>query len=251
MNERDEIWVVDVGNCRSKAGRFSAAGTLPDVRSGPPDELLPLIGLVRVLSVSPRNLELFLQAHEAAPDLELEVLGSPLPIEFRVAAPNEVGVDRLANAAAAWARTKSAAVVVDIGTAITVDAVAADGAFLGGAIGPGPATSLAGLRDRAPHLPDPEGGDASSALGGRTRDAMAGALRFGFAGLVDRLAEEVASSAKLEAPKFYLTGGGAPTVADAVRTPFERVEHLTLEGIFRLAQRLDGVADGWKRASPS
>ena len=246
---RIETWAVDVGNTRVKAGRFDPAGTLLDVRSGAPDEPLLLRGRARVLSVSAGHLARFLAANEG-PGVSIEPLALPLAVELRVDAPAEVGVDRLANAAAAWERARGVAVVVDVGTAITVDAVAADGAFLGGAIAPGPAAATAGLRAGAPHLPDPGPGSPASALGRRTIDAMAGALRFGFAGLVDRLVEEVAAAAGFAGAAAFLTGGGASVLGPASRTAFAHVPHLTLEGIDVLGRRADGVAEEWTRASP-
>jgi type III pantothenate kinase len=165
-------------------------------------------------------------------------------VPVRVSRPEQVGHDRLANAVAARERAGGAAVVADVGTAITIDAVDGDGAFRGGAIAPGPRSALRGLRARAPHLPDPGDLVPAGILGGTTEEAMAAALVLGFAGLVDRLLEE-AAEALGGVPALLLTGGGAEALRDRLRTAPELVPHLTLTGIRILAR------GGWRaRARP-
>ncbi len=67
--------------------------------------------------------------------------------------PGAVGVDRVLNTLAARTHYGAPVLVVDLGTATTLDAVAADGALVGGAIAPGIAVSLEALWRGAPHLP--------------------------------------------------------------------------------------------------
>ena len=76
-----------------------------------------------------------------------------LPLPVRVDRPSEVGGDRLVNALAAHRLYGSPAVVADLGTALTVDAVARDGGFLGGAIAAGPALGLHALASHTAQLP--------------------------------------------------------------------------------------------------
>ena len=84
---------------------------------------------------------------------------APFPSPVRVDRPGEVGADRLVNALAAARLYGTPAVVADFGTATTFDCVAADGAYVGGAIAPGPGARPGGARradgqaaaDRAPH----------------------------------------------------------------------------------------------------
>ena len=160
----------------------------------------------------------------------------PLLVESRVRRPEQVGHDRLANAVAAHVLADGAAVVADVGTAITVDAVDASGAFLGGTIAPGPRVALEGLRARAPHLPDPGAAAVSGPLGGTTVEAMAAALAIGFAGLPDRLLDSVAAAAGDSSPRF-LTGGGADAIRPRLRSDVTVVPDLTLEGIRILTRR--------------
>ena len=76
-----------------------------------------------------------------------------VPIAVRVDRPSEVGADRLVNALAAARLYGTPAVVVDFGTATTLDCVAADGAYVGGAIAPGLELGLEALAARTAKLP--------------------------------------------------------------------------------------------------
>src|SRR6185312_17495461 len=76
-----------------------------------------------------------------------------VPLAVRVDRPGEVGADRLVNALAAARLYGTPAVVVDFGTATTFDAVAGDGAFLGGAIAPGLELGIDALVKRTAKLP--------------------------------------------------------------------------------------------------
>ena len=59
--------------------------------------------------------------------------------------PATIGADRLANAAAAWARFGGPVVVVDFGTAVSFDVVSVDGKYVGGVIAPGVPASVAAV----------------------------------------------------------------------------------------------------------
>ncbi len=74
--------------------------------------------------------------------------GMPIRIEN----PLEVGADRLVNAIAAYERFGEACVSVDFGTGINIDAVSAEGEYLGGAIAPGLEISLSALIERAARI---------------------------------------------------------------------------------------------------
>ena len=76
-----------------------------------------------------------------------------VPLAIRIDRPDEVGADRLVNALAAARLHGTPAVVVDFGTATTLDCVAADGAYVGGAIAPGLELGLEALAARTAKLP--------------------------------------------------------------------------------------------------
>jgi type III pantothenate kinase len=160
-----------------------------------------------------------------------------LPIPIRLDEPTQVGVDRLL-AAMAVNRLRAAdraAIVVDLGTAITVDLVAADGAFEGGAILPGvgmASRALADQTDALPHIALERAQNRPSSIGKSTKAAIEAGLYWGAVGAIKELVSRI--SAKLSAdPDVFITGGAAPIVVDAIseQTCIRFVPHLVLSGI--------------------
>lgn len=171
-----------------------------------------------------------------------------LPIEVKVDAPERVGIDRLLNAVAARGRSPGVpAVLIDVGSAVTVDWLDETGAFCGGAIFPGFRLMARALRAhtaklplvRLPkRLPEPPGGDTTTAM----QAGIAGAV----AGGVFAIARHYVRRAS-RPPIVYLTGGDAPTFRDLFAdlakddsqfpSPTEWPEQ-TLEGIRRSAEAL-------------
>ena len=99
---------------------------------------------------------------------------TPIPIENGYATPQTLGLDRLAAAVAANALyPNSNVLIVDFGTAITVDFVSAEGRFLGGNISPGAATRFRALHHFTKRLPLCElDEDSVRLLGNSTRTAI-------------------------------------------------------------------------------
>ena len=95
-----------------------------------------------------------------------------VPLAVRTERPGEVGADRLVNALAAGRLYGTPAVVVDFGTATTFDCVAADGAYVGGAIAPGLELGLEALAARTAKLPRIELRAPDRAIGRDTVSAM-------------------------------------------------------------------------------
>jgi type III pantothenate kinase len=168
----------------------------------------------------------------------LAVLGRDVPILVRNAyeTPEEAGADRLANAAAAHARTGGAAVAVDAGSAVTVDAVGSDGTFLGGAIAPGLPALRAGLARATPALPAWDGLAPAPGLPRRTIDAIRAGVLLGLCGAVERLVD-LALAATGDGAGVLLTGGDATLLASCLGRPSIVVPHLTLEGARLLFER--------------
>ena len=136
-----------------------------------------------------------------------------VPLAIRVDRPGEVGADRLVNALAAARLYGTPAVVVDFGTATTLDCVGADGAYVGGAIAPGLELGLEALAARTAKLPRIELRTPDRAIGRDTVSAMQAGTIFGYqalaSGLLARVRAELAESAGV-APgdvRAILTGG--------------------------------------------
>lgn len=143
---------------------------------------------------------------------------------------DQVGPDRLVNALAAYARYRRACIVVDIGTAITVDAVNAAGEFEGGAIAPGPGPMAAALYRMTARLPRVKLGKPRRAIGRSTAECIRSGVVMGCAGLIDRIVDRIAREMKAR-PVVFAAGGVAPLIAPFSRR-IQRVNaDLTLEGL--------------------
>lgn len=150
-------------------------------------------------------------------------------LELRVESPGTVGPDRLYAArgaldlAAGRGWSPARAVVVDAGTALTVDAAIEDGggvgAFLGGAIAPGPALLARALAHGAARLPVVEPEPECPALGRDTRSAIAAGVCVGFEGAALRLVERIALEAGLEDAPVVLTGGARAYLTRVLERP--------------------------------
>jgi type III pantothenate kinase len=120
--------------------------------------------------------------------------------------PEAVGSDRRFAALAAF-DLKGEALVVDAGTALTVDAVGSGPTFLGGAIAPGPRVLADALERAGAQLIAIEASPGERALGRSTAEALRAGVCVGFEGAAARLVEEVSQEAALEDAPVILTGG--------------------------------------------
>ncbi len=102
--------------------------------------------------------------------------------------PKEVGADRIADAVGAYDLYGGPCVVVDMGTATTVEAISANGEYMGGAITPGVGVSLDALYQSAAALRRVELVEPRSVIGRSTVESIESGTLYGFAGLVDSLA---------------------------------------------------------------
>jgi type III pantothenate kinase len=162
----------------------------------------------------------------------LRVAGADVPCPLRLAypRPETLGVDRWVGALAAHRRFR-AAIVADCGTALTLNAVTADGTFAGGAIAPGAGTMREGLRRRAPRLP-PADLDARAVLPAVTsQDAVDAGVLLAFAGAVERLAADLAAATGLEHAQRVVTGGEAPLYLAHARAEWVHAPDLVHEGL--------------------
>jgi len=157
-------------------------------------------------------------------------------IRIRFDNPQEVGADRIVNAVAAYARYGGPAVIVDLGTATTLDVITADGEYIGGVICPGPLLGAEALAARTARLPRVDLVLPPRVIGRNTVDSIRSGLVFGHAamieGLVRRIEEELETSVKLIA-----TGG----LGHALHSVLPRIDafdpHLTLDGLRLLWER--------------
>lgn len=246
------LLAIDVGNSGTKLGLFRDEHLVrswrlsTDVRRTA-DELtlqlgglLALVGADLLVDVTGVVLSSVVPpATQAAREVAERVLGVPTVvveqgvrtgIAIRHDRPQDLGADRIANAVAAQALFGGPAVVVDFGTAISFDAVDADGVFVGGAIAPGVTTATNALVDRAARLPDVEPVAPASPIGRSTVHALQSGIVHGFAGQVDRLVQRISDQL---GPGVTTVATG--TIAPAILAACGSVDHhdpaLTLKGL--------------------
>ncbi len=148
--------------------------------------------------------------------------------------PAALGADRWAALIGARAEMPdSGACVIDCGTAVTIDALSAQGEFSGGVIFPGLALLRQALADGTAAVRAP-GGDDTSCLARSTADAVAAGSLYGLAGAIERVCLEFEQSLG-ESLKLIITGGDADHVAGHLSRPARRIPDLVLKGLDRIA----------------
>lgn len=149
--------------------------------------------------------------------------------------PDEIGGDRLANAVAAAAFYRLPCIVIDMGTAVTLDIVSAGGGYEGGVIAPGLRVMTRYLKEQTALLPD-IGADFSGgqAIGKSTIEAMKIGCRIGFAGMIRALLDAVArelSERGEQNPSIVATGGTADAARLLLPAETRYVPDITLAGL--------------------
>lgn len=158
-------------------------------------------------------------------------LDVPFPMENRCQPAEAAGSDRLANAVAAHHEARAKCLIVDAGTAVTVDAVAGDGAaFLGGAILPGIGLAAHSLAKGTALLPNLTVKEPGPAIGTSTAAAISSGVTRGVAGAVDRLLADISKELG-GCDQVFLTGGDAARIERLCKTPMALRPHLTLTGL--------------------
>lgn len=140
-----------------------------------------------------------------------------IDVKIRYEPKTDVGADRIVNAIAAYQMYGGPAIVVDMGTATTFDAISSDGEYLGGAIAPGIGISVEALFTAAAKLPRVELIRPPSAIGTTTKTSMQSGIIFGFAGQVDAIVERFVAELG-DTPKVIATGGLAELIAPESKT---------------------------------
>jgi type III pantothenate kinase len=236
--------VADVGNSRVKWGRCRG-GQIVDAVSLPPDDPQAWHEQGQRWNVAGASLWVIAGVHPLRRDRlaewirqrgdEVYMLHSPqqLPLRVLVERPEHVGIDRLLNAVAAVRRIPPglAAVIVDAGSAVTVDYLDEAGAFAGGAIFPGVRLMAQALHDHTALLPLVNVEQSMPSLPGTsTLAAIEAGVFWAAAGGIDALVRRLVTEAKVAA-EIYVTGGDGPLLAKALPRDVQLWPNMTLEGI--------------------
>jgi type III pantothenate kinase len=165
-------------------------------------------------------------------------------LHIRAPNPREVGADRIANAVAASARFGGPVIVLDFGTALTVDVVGPNGDYLGAVIAPGMAVAADALARRAAQLGRIELVAPPTAIARDTERALQSGLVFGYIGLVEGLARRVRDEI---GPARVVATGEEPWVPALLeRCPIVDAYEplLALDGLRRIYLHHHGLAAG-------
>ena len=154
----------------------------------------------------------------------------PLNIPVLTKKPEKTGVDRLLNAMAAFKRTGTSTVVVDAGTAITIDVISKKGEFLGGVITPGLTPLTEALHTQTALLPRVSVQRPRHTLGKDTDEAVNSGIYWGMVGAIEKIMKNLLEELG-DDPVVLATGGDAKLLATEIQTITGVVPHLTLEGL--------------------
>ena len=213
-------------------------------------QLLAIRGVTRqditriiVSTVVPRalhNIEILARNYFGVEPL---VAGTPpvgYGIDIDVDQPSSLGADRAVNAIAAHARYPGDLIIVDFGTATTLDVIDFHGAYKGGLIAPGINLSLDALVGNTAKLPRIaiEAPKSTSVIGTNTEDQMLIGVFWGYVAMVEGLIARM--RAEIGRPAKVIATGGLAVLFDAHTTIFDAVDpDLTLDGLAILAERTD------------
>lgn len=240
------LLAIDLGNSAVSLGAFAGDHLVRRWQievggASSPDSWLQRLRAVRetdpeierclIASVAPSHTESLAEAASSFCGSVTVLQGTALPgVRALVGEPQRVGVDRLLNCLACARLHATPAIVVDVGTATTLDFVTGEGNYGGGVIAPGPRVSVAALAAAAQLLPPIRFARPDQVLGLDTEACMQSGAYWGFVGLVRellaRLREEIGPIKTVIG-----TGGNCALIAEDV-PELERIDpDLTLRGI--------------------
>ncbi len=244
------MWLLaDIGNTTVHVGLGSEGRILREDRFVPTERAdlasfldrfirraRPSLEGIVVTSVRPATLEPFLAWTDGV-GVKVHVAGGdlPIPLENDYRDPRQIGLDRLVDAHAVRQRLGGDWIFVNFGTAITVDAVSADGAFHSGAILPGLWLCLNAMTQRAEQLPAIDRIETAPFPTRSTEEAMVSGVLTGLAGMVDRIAEDLSGATGIPC-RAVATGGDAKRIAPRSRTIQDTIPGLTFLGLLDLVE---------------
>ena len=243
------VLVIDVGNSRMKWGLSAPHGWV--VLGVTPNSEIGALSLrdwhnlprparavgVNVAGEAARmRVEAQLARWRLAPEW-LIATDAACGVTNRYARPAQLGADRWASLVAAWRRATAtdvfppACVVVNAGTAVTIDALDADGVFRGGLILPGVRLMLQALAENTSGLKVPPG--EFREFPDNTADAIYSGAVQAICGAIDEMRRRIDTDPAQV--RCYLAGGAAREIGLCLHPPLEVVDNLVLEGVLALA----------------
>jgi type III pantothenate kinase len=257
------LLVLDIGNTNIVAGVYQAKKLLKSWRFAAnrvktADEYVILLGdFFKSEKLNPKKIKAAILSSVVPPLIPVfeealqRILGHgpmvvgphlDLGIKIKTKNPEEVGADRLVNAVAGFEAFGGPLLIVDSGTACTVDAVSKNGEYLGGAILPGINISIEALVARTAKLPRIEMARPKKPIGDTTLEAMRSGIYYGMVGQLKELIR-VLGSAMQGRPRVIATGGLSVWIPAREVGIEKTIPDLTLEGL-RLIYERNGKNSG-------
>ena len=261
------LLVLDIGNTNTVAGVYEGKKLLRSWRFAASrvttaDEYVMLLGdFFKSAKISPKKIKASILSSVVPPLVPVfeealsrlfgakpMVVGPHLDlgISIKIKNPEEAGADRLVNAVAGFALYGGPLLVVDSGTACTVDAVSAKGEYLGGAILPGINISIEALVARTAKLPRIEMARPKKPIGDTTLEAMRSGIYYGMVGQLKELIRVLGGSMQGK-PRVIATGGLSLWIPAEEVGIEKTIPDLTLEGLRLIHGRNSKAAPKKKR----
>jgi type III pantothenate kinase len=158
-----------------------------------------------------------------------------LPFAVGVRRPSRVGSDRLAAAAGAARRVRNGAIIIDIGSAITVDLLSG-GSFRGGIIMAGPGICLRGLGEYTAGLPGIALAEDQNPFSSRFDETVSSMVLGAGIGALGAVREAAGELERREGRRMttYVTGGGAASLLPRMPGGWRHRPYLVMEGLFSI-----------------
>lgn len=149
--------------------------------------------------------------------------------------PEQLGCDRWAALIAAWHHLKQKCLVVNIGTAMTVDVLSDSGEFKGGIILPGPKLMQRALIDHTDGIRT-TGCGKFQLFPDNTENAVFSGMIQALSGAIEKMHTLISSGMDNASPMIVISGGDAALVSDHIHLPHQLVDDLVLEGLLVIAR---------------
>ena len=164
---------------------------------------------------------------------------SPIGLSYVVKDPGFIGADLVANAFSAWQKYKSNAIIIDFGTATTLQMITSDGKLMGAIIAPGMKAAAAELFQKAALLSEIELSHPPVLLGTNTKDAMLSGIVKGHALMVESFINSLKHEYKNYLPLKVITTGGISDLLAPFIPSIDIIDRtLTIAGLYLAAKLL-------------
>jgi type III pantothenate kinase len=255
------LLAVEVGNTNTTFGLFAASGELKTAyrlsteRERMPDEWFAMLAAllasdghqltevdgVIISSVVPSVTTWLVDMTRNRLRIDPVIVSGDLDVglDLDVDEPGHLGADRIVDCVAAFQRYGGPAIIVDLGTATTFDVIGRSGAYKGGAIAAGVATSLKALASNAAQLFNVELHMPDAVIGRNTADQLRSGIVAGHLAMLEGMIERTRAELGTDA-QVIVTGGLAPLFADR-SSLFDHFDpDLTLHGLRLIYDRVEG-----------